>query len=116
MEEAKRNTRKKDKAPRGVFQPRKGLWAVRFTCAAGHVHEETIGPIKGDAVNAYHDRRQRTLAEPGWCPRSSGSRPGHRQRARLARSYRARVRRPLAQGARGHRLQASDAGALRLGV
>ena len=64
-------TRKKDKAPRGVFQPRKGLWGIRFTCGAGcrYPHKETIGPVKSDAVRVYHDRKQRVHDQPGWCPR-----------------------------------------------
>jgi len=68
--------RKKDAAPRGVFRHRSGVWAVRFTCAAGHVHQERVGPLKSDAVRVYHDRRARALDEPGWCPASE------RQRAR----------------------------------
>lgn len=64
-----RNTRKKDNAPRGVFRPRSGVWGIRFTCGAGCIHEETVGPIKGDAVRAYHERRNRVHDEPGWCPR-----------------------------------------------
>jgi hypothetical protein len=39
-------TKKKDKAPRGVYQPRKGIWAIRFTCGAGcaNPHKELVGP------------------------------------------------------------------------
>src|SRR5712691_1422111 len=68
-EQTKRwSTRKKDNAPRGVFRHRSGVWAVRYTCGAGHIHQERVGPLKSDAVRAYHDRRARTLDEPGWCP------------------------------------------------
>jgi integrase len=41
---------------------------VRFTCGAGHLHKEKVGPIKGDAIRTYHDRRARAHDEPGWCP------------------------------------------------
>ena len=65
--------KKKDPAPRGVFvhpssTPKARLWAARFTCAAGHVHQERVGPLKSDAIRVYHDRRARALAQPGWCP------------------------------------------------
>ena len=46
----RRDTRKKDQAPRGVFRHRSGVWAVRFTCGAGHIHQERVGPLKSDAV------------------------------------------------------------------
>src|SRR2546427_9550528 len=64
------STRKKDKAPRGVYQPRKGLWAIRFTCGAGcaNPHKELIGPVKTDAIRAYHARKKRAHDQPGWCP------------------------------------------------
>lgn len=63
--------RKRDKAPRGVYQPRKGLWGIRFACGAGcpFPHKELVGPVKGDAIRAYHERKQRAHAQPGWCPR-----------------------------------------------
>src|SRR2546430_1900577 len=64
----RRDTRKKDQAPRGVFRHRSGVWAVRFTCGAGHIHQERVGPLKSDAVRVYHERRARVLDEPGWCP------------------------------------------------
>jgi site-specific recombinase XerD len=65
------DTRKKDNAPRGVYQPRKGLWAIRFACGAGcpNPHKEVIGPIKSEAIRAYHDRKRRAHESPGWCPR-----------------------------------------------
>ena len=59
---------KKDRAPRGVFRHPSGVWAARFTCGAGHVHQERVGPLKGDAVRVYHDRRARAMDEPGRCP------------------------------------------------
>src|SRR5438034_4110894 len=65
----RRDTSKRDDAPRGVFRPRPGLWAVRFTCSCGRIHEETIGRIKKDAVDAYYARRNRLKDEPGWCPK-----------------------------------------------
>jgi integrase len=62
------STRKKDKAPRGVFVHESGLWAIRFTCGAGHIHEERVGTVKSEAIQRHHARRGRALAEPGWCP------------------------------------------------
>src|SRR5215467_894312 len=64
----RRDTRKKDAAPRGIFRHRSGVWAARFTCGAGHIHQERVGPLKSDAVRVYHDRRARVQDEPGWCP------------------------------------------------
>jgi len=61
--------KKKDAAPRGVFRHPSGAWAIRYACGAGCAkHEERIGPLKSDASRAYHDRRARAHAEPGWCP------------------------------------------------
>jgi integrase len=65
--------KKKDAAPRGVLlhpcsTPTARVWAIRFTCAVGHLHKEKVGPIKGDAIRAYHDRRARAQDEVGWCP------------------------------------------------
>jgi hypothetical protein len=51
--------KKKDHAPRGIFKHRTGVWAVRFTCAVGHLHQERTGRVKGDAVRTYHARRAR---------------------------------------------------------
>src|SRR5262249_18954412 len=40
-----------------------------YACGAGcEKHEERVGPLKTDAVRAYHDRRARAHSEPGWCP------------------------------------------------
>jgi integrase len=80
---------KKDNAPRGVFRQGKA-WAIRFTCALGHVHEETVGPVKGDAIRAHSARRARALAEPGWCPRVE--RAGERARAAVAAAGRVTFR------------------------
>lgn len=65
--------KKRDNAPRGVFlhpssTPTAKIWAIRYTCAAGHIHKEKVGPIKTEATNAYHDRRGQARREPGWCP------------------------------------------------
>jgi len=60
-----RNTKKKDDAPRGVFRHESGLWAIRFTCGAGHIHEERVGTVKSEAIQRHHARRGRALAEPG---------------------------------------------------
>jgi hypothetical protein len=54
-----RSTAKRDDAPRGVFRRMPKLWAIRFVCCQGHIHEETIGALKGDAVRAHAARRQR---------------------------------------------------------
>src|SRR5438876_11619534 len=62
------DTRKKDNAPRGVFRHASGLWAVRFTCGAGHIHQERVSTIKTEAIRTHHERRARALSEPGWCP------------------------------------------------
>jgi site-specific recombinase XerD len=59
---------KKDAAPRGVRRHESGVWGIRYTCGAGHLHKEKVGPLKGDAIRAYHDRRARAQDEPGWCP------------------------------------------------
>lgn len=60
----KRNTRKKDRAPRGVFRHRSDVWAVRFTCAGGHIHQARVGLLRSDAVRVYHERRALVLDEP----------------------------------------------------
>jgi site-specific recombinase XerD len=60
--------KKKDDAPRGLFRHGGGGWAIRYTCGVGHIHEEKVGPIKGDALRAHAARRTRCYAEPGWCP------------------------------------------------
>ncbi len=39
--EGKHDTRKKEKAPRGVFRLPSGEWAIRFFCGLGHKHVET---------------------------------------------------------------------------
>jgi integrase len=78
---ARRSTKKKDAAPRGVFRHRSGVWAVRFTCGAGHIHQEKVGPLKSDTVRVYHERRARALHEAGWCP--AVERQRERERVRL---------------------------------
>jgi integrase len=61
--------KKKDQdAPRGLFRHASGGWAIRFTCGAGHIHEQKVGPLKVDAIRAHASRRQRAHAEPSWCP------------------------------------------------
>ncbi len=83
-----RSTRKKDQAPRGVFRHRSGVWAARFTCGAGHVHEEKVGPLKNDAVRVHAARRQRAHDDAKWCPAAE------RREAR-AEMARAAVERPV---------------------
>ncbi len=63
-----RSTKKKDSAPRGVFRHRSAVWAARFTCGLGHIHQECVGPLKSDAVRVYHERKAQAYAEPQWCP------------------------------------------------
>ena len=72
--------RKKDEAPRGVRRHPSGVWAIRFTCGAGHLHKEKVGALKTDAITRYHQRRQRALSEPGWCP--GAERTAERAKAR----------------------------------
>ena len=60
---------KRDDAPRGVRRHPSGVWAIRFTYGAGHLHKEKVGPIKSDAIRAYHARAGHGLTiRPGWCP------------------------------------------------
>ena len=63
------STRKKDQAPPGLFRHPSAEWGIRYTCAAGHIHQEKAGPIKTVALRAYHARRARARDAPGWCPR-----------------------------------------------
>src|SRR5262245_33808547 len=81
-----RTTTKRDAAPRGVFRPKPKVWAIRFVCGQGHVHEETVGLEKSAAVKKHHDRRNQ--ARDGWCPRQE------RQQAR-ADAARAAGTRPV---------------------
>ncbi len=60
--------KKKDAAPRGVRRLPSGVWAIRYTCGAGHLHKEKVGPLKSEAIRAYHHRRARAQRESGWCP------------------------------------------------
>src|SRR2546428_666536 len=62
------STRKKDVAPRGVYRHRSGMWAIRFTCGAGHIHKEQVGRVKSEAIDWRNERRARSRREPGWCP------------------------------------------------
>jgi integrase len=64
-----RNAKRDTDAPRGTFRRGKA-WAIRFTCGAAHVHEETIGPVKRDAMAAHSARRAQVRGTPGWCPRA----------------------------------------------
>ena len=75
-----RSTRKKDAAPRGVFRHESGAWAIRFACGAGHIHEEKIGSIKGDAIRVHAARRQRVHDDANWCLKVEGRQA--RERAR----------------------------------
>lgn len=79
---------KKDAAPRGVRRHPSGLWGIRFTCGAGHLHREKVGPLKSDAIRRYHECRARAHDEAGWCPLVE-----RRQARELAGAERARERR-----------------------
>src|SRR5712692_1339569 len=82
------STRKKDQAPRGLFRHPSEEWGIRYTCGAGHIHQEKAGPIKTGAVRGYHDRRARAHDEPGWCPKDERRRA--RERALAERQSEAR--------------------------
>jgi site-specific recombinase XerD len=82
------STRKKDEAPRGLFRHPSEEWGIRYTCGAGHIHQEKAGPIKTVALRAYHDRRARAHDEPGWCPKDERRRA--RERALAERQSEAR--------------------------
>lgn len=85
IDEPLRSTRKKDSdLPRGILRLGRA-YGIRFTCGAGHIHEEKVGPIKGDAVRAQAARRARVYAEAGWCPAAE-----RRQARELARAAQAR--------------------------
>jgi site-specific recombinase XerD len=86
----RRSTKKKDPAPRGVFKLLSGVWAVRFTCGAGHIHEERVGPLKSDGLRTHAARRQRAYGEPGWCPAME-----RRETRELAQARRERERRRM---------------------
>jgi integrase len=79
--------KKKDQAPRGIFRHPSGVWAVRYTCGRGHLHQERVGPVKGEAIPLYHARRARALDELGWCP--AQERAAARARADQAITFRA---------------------------
>jgi site-specific recombinase XerD len=85
-----KDTRKKDQAPRGVFRHPSGVWAARFTCGAGHIHKERVGPLKSDAIRSYYERRARAHDEPGWCP-ALARRHAREQAAAAAAQERARM-------------------------
>ena len=86
-----RSTKKKDAdAPRGLFRHSSGGWAIRFTCGAGHIHEEKVGPIKGDAVRAHAARRQKAYSQPDWCP-TAEKRQARAQAALDAQKVRQRI-------------------------
>ena len=50
---------------------------------AGHFHKETVGPVKSDAISAYHRRRLRVQSEPGWCPQVEMARRHAEEAARV---------------------------------
>lgn len=79
------STRKRDKAPRGVYRHPSGCWAARYTCGAGHIHKERTGTLKSEAERIYHERRNRAQREPGWCPKLEAARERNRARADQAR-------------------------------
>src|SRR5262245_47764513 len=62
------STKKKDKAPRGIFRHPSGAWAIRYTCGMSHSHKEFVGRLKSDAIHERNKRTVRAKNEPGWCP------------------------------------------------
>jgi len=84
------STRKKDVAPRGVYRHRSGMWAIRFTCGAGHMHKEQVGRVKSDAIDERSERRARARREPGWCPLAE-ARHARDQAREIKRREQARV-------------------------
>jgi integrase len=87
-ERPKRSTKKRDNAPRGVFRHLSGVWAARFTCGAGHIHQERVGSLKSYAIRVYHERRARVHSTPGWCPAAERREAGARTRAESDRERR----------------------------
>lgn len=90
MEQARRargswSTRKKDKAPRGVYRHPSGVWAVRYVCGAGHLHKERVGRLKEDAKETYAARKAKARHEPGWCPQAERGRERDRVRAEMTK-------------------------------
>lgn len=85
------STRKKDHAPRGVYRHPSGDWAIRYTCGAGHIHKQRVGPLKTEAVRIYHERRNRAVTEPGWCLLVE-ARHAREQAKEVQRRERARIR------------------------
>jgi site-specific recombinase XerD len=83
--------RKRDDAPRGVRRHPSGVWAIRYSCGRRCVHKERIGPIRGDAIRAYHDRRRRAHDEPGWCPTISRRQDEEQARAAQVKESRRRT-------------------------
>ena len=71
---------KKDDAPRGVRRHPGGGWGIRYTCGAGCLHKEKVGPLKPEAMRLYHVRRNRARSEPGWCPLTERREAVHRAR------------------------------------
>jgi len=67
------------------------MWAIRFTCGAGHIHKEQVGRVKTDAMDIRNERRARGHREPGWCPlkesqqaRAQAKEAQRRERARVS--------------------------------
>jgi len=85
------STKKKDLAPRGLHRlekhgERPAGWQILFTCGQGHRHKEWVGPVKSDAIKAWHTRRNRVHDEPGWCPREEQRRIEAERRTREAQA------------------------------
>jgi integrase len=67
-----------------------GFGPPHFTCGAGHIHQERVGPLKSDAVRVYHERRARALDTLRWCP--AAERQEARDQARAAQARRVTFR------------------------
>jgi len=84
--------KKKDPAPRGVFLHASStaasrVWAIRFACGQGHIHEERAG-LKEDAKRRHAARRQRVYDDPAWCPALERREVRERVRAEQERAAR----------------------------
>src|SRR5262245_8899958 len=85
MGQLNRGKKKDTDAPRGVYRHASGGWAIRYTCGAGCKHKERTGPLKSEAKRLYHERRNRALSEPGWCPNVERRRAREHAQAERAR-------------------------------
>src|SRR5207249_10584610 len=84
-----------------VFRHESGSWAVRFTCGAGHIHEERVGTVKTEAIPFPTPRRRRKAARTK-PPYTAPNAPSAHRRIAATRSAVA-SRLPNSDSARGRR-------------